>query len=88
MFVIHRRAHASGLGTEKPLAGPPPRALPGPRGYSCEECGHSFSWKSQLVIHRKGHASQRRHLCADCGHSFDWKSQLVIHRKSHRPEAP
>ncbi|KAM9756465.1 zinc finger protein 446 isoform 2-T2 [Dama dama] len=88
VFVIHRRAHASGPGTEKPPAGPPPRALPGPRGYACEECGHSFSWKSQLVIHRKGHTSQRRHLCADCGHSFDWKSQLVIHRKSHRPEAP
>ncbi|XP_055267201.1 zinc finger protein 446 isoform X2 [Moschus berezovskii] len=88
VFVIHRRAHASGPGTEKPPAGPPPRTLPGPRGYACEECGHSFSWKSQLVIHRKGHAGQRRHLCADCGHSFDWKSQLVIHRKSHRPEAP
>ena len=88
MFVIHRRAHAGGQCTEKPPAGPPQRALPGPRGYACEECGHSFSWKSQLVIHRKGHAGQRRHLCADCGHSFDWKSQLVIHRKSHRPEAP
>nr|XP_031531968.1 zinc finger protein 446 [Vicugna pacos] len=40
-----------------------------------------------LVIHRKGHAGQRRHCCGDCGRSFDWKSQLVIHRKGHRPEA-
>lgn len=66
----------------------PRRALPGPRSYACEECGRSFSWKSQLVIHRKSHAGQRRHFCGDCGRSFDWKSQLVIHRKSHRPEAP
>ncbi|XP_042825802.1 zinc finger protein 446 isoform X2 [Panthera tigris] len=64
------------------------RALPGPRSYGCEECGRSFSWKSQLVIHRKSHTGQRRHFCGDCGRSFDWKSQLVIHRKSHRPEAP
>ncbi|XP_037674892.1 zinc finger protein 446 isoform X4 [Choloepus didactylus] len=81
---------------ERPPQGPwepgPPRhlrrALGGPRCYSCEECGRSFSWKSQLVIHRKSHAGQRRHHCVDCGRGFDWKSQLVIHRKSHRPEAP
>lgn len=60
--------------------------LTGPRNYSCNECGRSFSWKSQLVIHRKSHAGQRRHFCSDCGRGFDWKSQLVIHRKSHRPE--
>ncbi|XP_034881237.1 zinc finger protein 446-like isoform X2 [Mirounga leonina] len=66
----------------------PRRVLPGPRSYACEECGRSFSWKSQLVIHRKSHAGQRRHFCGDCGRGFDWKSQLVMHRKSHRPEAP
>uniref|UniRef100_A0A8C9PN34 Zinc finger protein 446 n=1 Tax=Spermophilus dauricus TaxID=99837 RepID=A0A8C9PN34_SPEDA len=66
----------------------PPRRPVGPRSYTCEECGRSFSWKSQLVIHRKSHAGQQRHFCSDCGRSFDWKSQLVIHRKSHRPEAP
>ncbi|XP_012607874.1 zinc finger protein 446 isoform X2 [Microcebus murinus] len=65
----------------------PLRSLVGPRSYVCEECGHSFSWKSQLVIHRKNHAGQRRHFCSDCGRSFDWKSQLVIHRKSHQAEA-
>ncbi|XP_029782281.1 zinc finger protein 446 isoform X1 [Suricata suricatta] len=66
----------------------PRRTPPGPRSYACEDCGRSFSWKSQLVIHRKSHTGQRRHHCGDCGRSFDWKSQLVIHRKSHRPEAP
>uniref|UniRef100_A0A8C9PVU4 Zinc finger protein 446 n=1 Tax=Spermophilus dauricus TaxID=99837 RepID=A0A8C9PVU4_SPEDA len=70
-----------------PVARPPRRPV-GPRSYTCEECGRSFSWKSQLVIHRKSHAGQQRHFCSDCGRSFDWKSQLVIHRKSHRPEAP
>ncbi|XP_058281235.1 zinc finger protein 446 isoform X5 [Hylobates moloch] len=81
-------------GTEKPpqgeLAFPrhPRRSLTGPRSYPCEECGCSFSWKSQLVIHRKSHTGQRRHFCSDCGRAFDWKSQLVIHRKGHRPEAP
>ncbi|KAL4667769.1 hypothetical protein H8959_006458 [Pygathrix nigripes] len=85
---------ASGEGTEKPpqgeLAFPrhPRHSLTGPRSYPCEECGCSFSWKSQLVIHRKGHTGQRRHFCSDCGRAFDWKSQLVIHRKGHRPEAP
>ncbi|XP_070355023.1 zinc finger protein 446 isoform X2 [Equus asinus] len=103
VFVIHHRTHAgarvpapAGGAAEKPPQSPrepgaprhPRRAPPGPRSYACEECGRSFSWKSQLVIHRKSHAGQRRHFCGDCGRGFDWKSQLVIHRKSHRPEAP
>lgn len=83
-------------GAEKPPQDPlepstlrHPRRVPsGPRGYPCEECGRSFSWKSQLVIHRKSHTGQRHHFCSDCGRGFDWKSQLVIHRKSHRLEAP
>ncbi|XP_036757264.2 zinc finger protein 446 [Manis pentadactyla] len=96
VFVIHHRTHADARaagGVEKLVQGPRepcalrhPRRTPlGPRSYACEECGRSFSWKSQLVIHRKSHAGQRRHFCSDCGRSFDWKSQLVIHRKSHRP---
>ncbi|XP_022348000.1 zinc finger protein 446 isoform X1 [Enhydra lutris kenyoni] len=104
VFVIHHRTHADGQGPQALGIGgaqklppgsrepgtprPPRRMLPGPRSYACEDCGRSFSWKSQLVIHRKGHVGQRRHLCGDCGRGFDWKSQLVIHRKSHRPEAP
>ncbi|XP_047566718.1 zinc finger protein 446 isoform X4 [Lutra lutra] len=104
VFVIHHRTHADGQGPQALGMGgaqklppvsrepgtprPPRRMLPGPRSYACEDCGRSFSWKSQLVIHRKGHVGQRRHLCGDCGRGFDWKSQLVIHRKSHRPEAP
>lgn len=74
-------------GLQEP-AGPrhPRRTLTGSRNYACDQCGHCFSWKSQLVIHRKSHAGQRHHSCSDCGRSFDWKSQLVIHRKSHRPE--
>lgn len=83
-------------GAEKPLQGHREpgvarhsrRVSPAPRNYSCEECGRSFSWKSQLVIHRKSHAGQQRHFCGDCGRGFEWKSQLVIHRKSHRPEGP
>ncbi|XP_012386149.1 zinc finger protein 446 isoform X2 [Dasypus novemcinctus] len=90
------RAPGPTAGAERPPQGArepgPPRhlrrALAGPRCYACQECGRSFSWKSQLVIHRKSHASQRRHECGDCGRGFEWKSQLVIHRKSHRPEAP
>lgn len=96
VFVIHHRSHASEQSTEKlpqvPREPTAPRllrrALTGPRSYMCEECGRSFSWKSQLVIHRKSHAGQRRHFCGDCGRGFDWKSQLVMHRKSHRQEVP
>ncbi|KAF6080171.1 zinc finger protein 446 [Phyllostomus discolor] len=104
VFVIHHRTHTGGqgaqaaaltvAGAEKPLQSPrEPGALrhprrTAPRNYACEECGRSFSWKSQLVIHRKSHVGQQRHFCGDCGRGFDWKSQLVIHRKSHRLEAP
>ncbi|XP_016050622.1 zinc finger protein 446 isoform X3 [Erinaceus europaeus] len=96
VFVIHHRSHTSGQSPktvsgrpQKPGAPRHPRhALAGARSYTCEDCGHSFSWKSQLVIHRKGHASRQRHVCGDCGRGFDWKSQLVIHRKGHQPEAP
>ncbi|XP_066126937.1 zinc finger protein 446 isoform X1 [Saccopteryx bilineata] len=83
-------------GAEKPLQGPREpgaprhhrRTPPVPRKYACEECGRSFSWKSQLVIHRKSHTGQQRHFCGECNRSFNWKSQLVIHRKSHQPKAP
>ncbi|XP_058530893.1 zinc finger protein 446 isoform X1 [Ochotona princeps] len=96
VFVIHHRSHTGEQSTEKmpqaPRESSTPhlsrRTLTGPRSYACEECGCSFSWKSQLVIHRKNHASQRRHFCGDCGRGFDWKSQLVIHRKSHQQEVP
>ncbi|XP_016071320.1 PREDICTED: zinc finger protein 446 [Miniopterus natalensis] len=77
-------------GPREPGAPRHPRHAPpaARKNYACEECGRSFSWKSQLVIHRKSHAGQQRHFCSDCGRGFDWKSQLVIHRKSHRPEDP
>lgn len=93
VFVIHHRAHQGGPGAPRPLQGPrepgaprlPRRAPPGARSYTCAECGRGFSWKSQLVIHRKSHAARQRHVCGDCGRGFDWKSQLVIHRRGHRP---
>ncbi|XP_007955204.1 zinc finger protein 446 [Orycteropus afer afer] len=98
VFVIHRRLHVGGHPAMRGAVRLSPstrephhcarRAPTGPRSYPCEECGRSFSWKSQLVIHRKSHVGQRRHFCGECGLGFDWKSQLVIHRKSHRPEAP
>ncbi|XP_004866594.1 zinc finger protein 446 isoform X23 [Heterocephalus glaber] len=80
------RSHARAPEPVPPPCAPrsTPRRAP---GHVCQDCGHSFSWKSQLVIHRKAHAGQRRHACGDCGRAFDWKSQLVIHRKSHQPEA-
>ncbi|XP_006897796.1 PREDICTED: zinc finger protein 446-like [Elephantulus edwardii] len=96
VFVIHRRAHAGsqpafGSAERPPPITPEPRSRPwhiptGPFSYPCEECGRSFSWKSQLVIHCKSHVGHKRHFCGDCGQAFDWKSQLVLHRKSHRPE--
>ncbi|XP_054566226.1 zinc finger protein 446 isoform X2 [Eptesicus fuscus] len=95
VFVIHHRAHRGGPGAPKPLQGPrepgaprPPRRAPPARSYTCAECGRGFSWKSQLVIHRKSHAAHQRHVCGDCGRGFDWKSQLVIHRRGHRPRDP
>ncbi|XP_006903100.1 PREDICTED: uncharacterized protein LOC102858497 [Elephantulus edwardii] len=96
VYVIHRRVHMrgqlAGWGPERlssssrESALQPQRAPLGSRTYLCEECGRSFSWKSQLVVHRKSHVGQRRHCCKDCGRSFDWKSQLVIHRRSHKLE--
>lgn len=96
VLVIHHRAHKGGTGAPRPLQGPrepgaprhPRRLPPGARSYTCAECGRGFSWKSQLVIHRKSHAAQQRHVCRDCGRGFDWKSQLVIHRRGHRPGDP
>ncbi|XP_006878222.1 PREDICTED: zinc finger protein 446-like, partial [Chrysochloris asiatica] len=63
VFVIHRRVHtgghlASAVAEKLPLSPHEapfrPRHPPvGPCSYPCEECGRSFSWKSQLVIHCK-----------------------------------
>ena len=53
--------------------------------FTCESCGDSFPFKSQLKDHRVKHLTDRGHSCfsKDCGRSFKNKSSLIRHLKEH-----
>ncbi|KFV96140.1 Zinc finger protein 606, partial [Fulmarus glacialis] len=46
----------------------------------CFQCGKSFNWNSELVIHQHIHTGERPYQCSQCGRSFNWNSELVIHQ--------
>ncbi|CAM5158463.1 unnamed protein product [Eretmochelys imbricata] len=58
------------------------------RPHKCLNCGKSFIWRSQLVLHHRIHTGKRPHKCLDCGKSFIRRSNLLIHQAIHTGERP
>lgn len=53
----------------------------------CEDCGRSFSNKSNLRTHQRGaHSEKLPFNCQDCGEGFSYRKELRMHRSSMHSE--
>ncbi|RMC03812.1 hypothetical protein DUI87_19565 [Hirundo rustica rustica] len=71
----------------------------GERPYECPQCGKSFTRRSHLSQHQRGHRSQliihqmihtgeRPYECPECGKRFQTSSDLLVHQRIHTEERP
>lgn len=56
--------------------------------YECQDCGRSFTYRSQLDLHRRSHTGERPFQCPDCPKRFIQASDLHVHHRIHTGEKP
>ncbi len=50
---------------------------------SCEFCGKTFKFQSNLVVHRRSHTGEKPYKCHLCDHACTQASKLKRHMKTH-----
>ncbi|XP_045143998.1 B-cell lymphoma/leukemia 11B [Echinops telfairi] len=71
-----------------PLApgGTPPPQAPA-KSKSCEFCGKTFKFQSNLIVHRRSHTGEKPYKCQLCDHACSQASKLKRHMKTHMHKA-
>ncbi len=70
-----------------PLPPMPPNSTTPPQTHakskSCEFCGKTFKFQSNLVVHRRSHTGEKPYKCQLCDHACSQASKLKRHMKTH-----
>ncbi|XP_012922053.1 B-cell lymphoma/leukemia 11B isoform X4 [Heterocephalus glaber] len=64
---------------------PPPQ--PPTKSKSCEFCGKTFKFQSNLIVHRRSHTGEKPYKCQLCDHACSQASKLKRHMKTHMHKA-
>ncbi|CAO1338410.1 unnamed protein product [Diamesa hyperborea] len=54
-----------------------------PNSNCCDVCGKSYTYRYQLIVHKRSHDEKKQFLCQVCGQAFVSHIELSNHGKSH-----
>ncbi|KAF3818859.1 hypothetical protein GH733_012276 [Mirounga leonina] len=79
---------AAGRGPSRGGPGLTSCAAPGPRPFTCVQCGKAFPKAYLLKKHQEVHVHERRFRCGDCGKLYKTIAHVRGHRRVHSDERP